>query len=85
MKKRIEGLVVELKPYEYSADIHKMQLHVYANGVLISSSRVVIVEDDFESMLSLWLKHAEQEILENKKRCDAVDWDKDKLLEMQVE
>ena len=86
MKTRAKGIVVELKSYDLTpnADLYKMRMVVYVNGVVISSGDVIVDEDSFEPMLSQGLKHAKQQIVGNKKRCDAVGWDIDKILEMKV-
>ena len=74
MKTRIQSLVIEMKPHEYSVDIHRMQVTSYVNGVCIRSSPVLLDEDNFESLLSRWLREAEREVIEQKKKCDVMNW-----------
>ena len=80
MKGKICNISLEIHQSQF--DARKLSLRVVANGILIKKSEWFYEGNDFEDQFSYLVERAKRGILEQVKKLDAIDWDKNKILEM---
>ena len=80
MKGHINNISIEIHQSQF--DTRKLTLRVVANGILIKKNEWFPEGNDFEDQFSYLVERAKRGILEQVKKLDAIDWDRDKILEI---
>ena len=85
MKRHIDGIIVTIKPSDFDKYALTLILTAYANDIAIEKRGVFREDKNFQDSFSLLFDHAKATILEQIKKLDAINWDKDKMQQMMKE
>ena len=85
MKRHLEGIVVTIEPTNFYDHSFYLSLTVAVNGLKIEKGGIFFNDDGhFSDSFSLVFDSTKQIILEQIKKLDAVNWDKDEIQKMIV-
>ena len=84
MKGHLEGIVVTVEPTDFYDHSFYLSMSAYVNGLRIDKRGMFFDDRGFEDSFSLVFDHVKQTILDQIKKLDAVNWDKDEIQKMIV-